>query len=205
MSSTPQEYFDSFISSLKKHNGSVGNGKLQATLGWSDVHYTSVRSALVAKGMVRIGRGRGGTVILVSDVPTVTVPEYTPKVTTNAILEEPEDEEQKEEQPSAIAPVHVDDSIRAGKHFDLEAIKSKYAPLPEDPAAFEVGMHVFRPPTYLFTKEADAWKNLRQYVVVGHNDRQVILKPHNVKDATPESANPKGFFVSNKVKLSKAA
>ena len=197
MSIVSNESISSFISSLKQLNGSAGNKRLQSVLGWSDSEYEAVRNDLVRRNVVRIGRGRGGTVILVSEVES--------NVQREPVEVEAEVSPEAPAESVAVMVKSDEDSLRAGANFDVENIKARYAPMPENPEAFEVGMHVFRPPTYLFTKEADAWKNLRHYVVVGHKEHQVILRPHNVKDATPEAANPKGFFVSAKGKHSKAA
>lgn len=56
---------DEFLEALRKHGGSAGNGKLRETLGWDESTYEGVRLALLEKGVVRAGRGRGGSVALV--------------------------------------------------------------------------------------------------------------------------------------------
>lgn len=47
-------------------NGSTSNRKLLAALGWEREFYFTVRASLVADGVVKVGRGRGGTVRVVS-------------------------------------------------------------------------------------------------------------------------------------------
>lgn len=57
--------------------GTASNQFVQRTLGWSDDVYWPIRDALVDKGVVARGRGRGGTVrriLAVPQVETVTVP-----------------------------------------------------------------------------------------------------------------------------------
>ncbi|MEZ4740243.1 MAG: class I SAM-dependent DNA methyltransferase [Flavobacteriales bacterium] len=46
---------------------SLGNGKARQLLGWDETTYEEVKQALVAKGLVAIGRGRGGSIALVGD------------------------------------------------------------------------------------------------------------------------------------------
>jgi hypothetical protein len=55
----------------------IGNGRLQEYLRWSDKHYWPIRDALVDKDLVARGRGRGGTLRRILPVPeteVVTVP-----------------------------------------------------------------------------------------------------------------------------------
>lgn len=55
----------------------ISNPVVQHSLGWSDERYWRARDALVDKGLIVRGRGRGGTLRRVSEVPvsdTVAVP-----------------------------------------------------------------------------------------------------------------------------------
>ena len=65
-----------FVAVLETLGGSAGNNRLQAELGWQDETYRRVRLALVEDGLVRKGRGRGGSVSLAGrDAPqTRTLP-----------------------------------------------------------------------------------------------------------------------------------
>jgi len=54
---------DTFLETLNiAFNGTTSNRKLMDALGWEREFYFQVRSALVADGLVKVGRGRGGTV-----------------------------------------------------------------------------------------------------------------------------------------------
>lgn len=59
-----QEQLDDFLGGLEALGGSSGNGKLRALLGWDEANYDSVKAALIEKGMVVPGKGRGGSVAL---------------------------------------------------------------------------------------------------------------------------------------------
>ena len=54
-----------FLDVLGQCGGSAGNTKLRAELGWQDDTYWGVHAALVEAGVIRPGRGRGGSVALV--------------------------------------------------------------------------------------------------------------------------------------------
>ena len=51
---------DRFIDALSRKGGSAGNGWLLGDLGWKEDTYAGVRAALMAEGVVALGRGRGG-------------------------------------------------------------------------------------------------------------------------------------------------
>ena len=55
-----------FLDSLHACGGSAGNTKLRTELGWQDDTYWGVHAALVEAGVIRPGRGRGGSVALVN-------------------------------------------------------------------------------------------------------------------------------------------
>ncbi len=55
---------DRFLAVLAELGGSAGNGSLQKALQWADATYNGVKDELVAEGVVKLGRGRGGSVSL---------------------------------------------------------------------------------------------------------------------------------------------
>lgn len=55
---------DAFLEVLTELGGSAGNGRLREALQWNEAVYDAVKSALVADGSVKPGRGRGGSVAL---------------------------------------------------------------------------------------------------------------------------------------------
>ena len=68
---------------------SIGNGSLRAALGWDEARYETARDALVSQGILAKGRGRGGSVRLVSaavgavpaggqDAPVIEADEASP-------------------------------------------------------------------------------------------------------------------------------
>jgi type I restriction enzyme M protein len=58
---------DRFIQALKERGGSAGNGGLREELGWDEATYEDVKSELVRLGLIRTGRGRGGSIHLPID------------------------------------------------------------------------------------------------------------------------------------------
>jgi type I restriction enzyme M protein len=73
-----------FIDTLTELGGSAGNGSLGNQLGWADSTYQRVKAHLMAEGRIVPGRGRGGSVALVSGrggsaAPTVRAPKFTKK------------------------------------------------------------------------------------------------------------------------------
>lgn len=55
-----------FVEALTRLGGTAGNGRLVAELGWSETQYVAVRDELAETGEIARGRGRGGSVSLVS-------------------------------------------------------------------------------------------------------------------------------------------
>jgi len=53
-----------FLDSLRALGGSAGNGRLREQLGWDEATYDGARTALLAEGLIKPGRGRGGSVAL---------------------------------------------------------------------------------------------------------------------------------------------
>ncbi len=58
---------DRFLEVLAELGGSAGNVRLRETLQWDEDAYATVKNALVESGAILPGRGRGGSVLLVSD------------------------------------------------------------------------------------------------------------------------------------------
>ena len=49
---------------LAEHGGSLGNGKAMELTGWPETEYLEVRQGLEVKGLLKRGRGRGGSIQL---------------------------------------------------------------------------------------------------------------------------------------------
>jgi type I restriction enzyme M protein len=60
------EAHEAQLLALLAEHRSLGNGKARELLGWDEVTYAQVKEALVAKGQVAQGRGRGGSIALVA-------------------------------------------------------------------------------------------------------------------------------------------
>jgi len=68
---------DEFLERLRTLGGSAGNGRLREALGWDEATYDGVRLAMIDAGLVKPGRGRGGSVALADSdgVPDADKPE----------------------------------------------------------------------------------------------------------------------------------
>ena len=55
---------DRFVEALTELGGSAANGLLRETLQWDEATYNAVKNDLVAEGVVKTARGRGGSVSL---------------------------------------------------------------------------------------------------------------------------------------------
>ena len=53
---------DKLLATLIDLGGSAGNGRLRDALGWAETTYDRVKQELVEEGLLKIGRGRGGSV-----------------------------------------------------------------------------------------------------------------------------------------------
>jgi len=53
-----------FLAALREADGRAGNMALRSALGWDEARYLAVRSALVDRKLIALGKGRGGSVIL---------------------------------------------------------------------------------------------------------------------------------------------
>ena len=73
-----QEQLDDFLEALETAGSPVKNPVLRQALGWEDELYEEVKTALVARGIVARGRGRGDSVSLVGAEP-VARPSAVPK------------------------------------------------------------------------------------------------------------------------------
>ncbi|CAO3404841.1 class I SAM-dependent DNA methyltransferase [Azospirillum palustre] len=83
---TKQSLRDKFVAVLTELGGSAGNGKLREALQWDEAVYIAVRDELTASGIVRPGRGRGGSVSLGGAIEAVAegLPEETAPVVLRA-------------------------------------------------------------------------------------------------------------------------
>ncbi len=63
---------DQFLKELETLGGSAGNGRLREVLGWDESTYDGVRLALIDAGLIKPGRGRGGSVALADHEATPT-------------------------------------------------------------------------------------------------------------------------------------
>ncbi len=52
---------------LLDHHGGLGNATAKLLLGWDEGTYAMVKDSLVAKRLITVGRGRGGSVHLAAD------------------------------------------------------------------------------------------------------------------------------------------
>jgi hypothetical protein len=57
------------IAKIKENGGHAGNVTLLRELGWEEETYWTIRDRLVDSGLLELGRGRGGSVSLVTQVP----------------------------------------------------------------------------------------------------------------------------------------
>lgn len=55
--------YEVFMEVLEKHGGKAPNKKLLEALGWSKEEYDNVRARLLEHKLIKLGRGRGGSVI----------------------------------------------------------------------------------------------------------------------------------------------
>ena len=59
-----------FMDVLKSSGGSLSNAALRRALEWREDIYSRVHGRLLEEGLIRTGRGRGGTVLINEDIPT---------------------------------------------------------------------------------------------------------------------------------------
>jgi type I restriction enzyme M protein len=81
---TSQALKDKFLAKLNELGGSGGNGRLLAELGWQDGTYENVRAELLEVGLIKLGRGRGGSVSLVGGQQQSVEPEVPSRPPTPA-------------------------------------------------------------------------------------------------------------------------
>ena len=73
---------EQLIAKVKEKGGHAGNVTLQRELGWEEETYWPIRDRLVDSGLLELGRGRGGSVSLVTQV--TQVPPAQPSVSESA-------------------------------------------------------------------------------------------------------------------------
>ncbi|MFM7267717.1 MAG: SAM-dependent DNA methyltransferase, partial [Cyanobium sp.] len=64
-----QEHLDDFLEALEKAGSAAMNPALRQALGWDEGLYEEVKAELVARGIVKRGRGRSDSVSLVGAEP----------------------------------------------------------------------------------------------------------------------------------------
>jgi hypothetical protein len=65
----------SFMNVLENMSGSATNKKMMEELGVEKGTYLFVRAGLISQGLIKLGRGQGGMVHVVSDEPTESMPD----------------------------------------------------------------------------------------------------------------------------------
>lgn len=167
-----ESLINKFIGTLTGLGGKSGNKKLQQELNLNDIDYKWVRDHLVHDGQLKLGRGRGGSVQL---------------LTGDEVLEARAAIQERE-------AASVTSSPREESEFKLEEVKSRFRKVPDKIDAFEPGMHVVRPMFSMFN-EHNAWKNIRHYTVTKTEEGYVFVRPiPNRKDSVELSSPPVGFY-----------
>ncbi|MFF2048395.1 type I restriction-modification system subunit M [Stenotrophomonas bentonitica] len=78
--SSIEQLIERFIATLVVLGGNAGNQRLLEALGWKESTYQRIKQQLIEDGRVRLGRGRGGSVVLNTTTQVVTVaPNEVPK------------------------------------------------------------------------------------------------------------------------------
>lgn len=171
---TPSEtLINTFIGTLTSLGGKAGNKKLQDNLNMSDKDYLWVRDYLIHEGRLKTGRGRGGSVQLL----------------TGAAAEEAKAAILAKEEAASVSSTPMEE-----EEFNLAEVKSRFKKLPDVVEAFQPGMHVVRPMFNMF-KEEGAWRHMKHYTVTKTMDGYVFVKPRpSRKDQVELSAPPEGFY-----------
>lgn len=170
---TPDEtLIKTFLDALTALGGKAGNKKLQDTLNLSLNDYEWVRDYLIHEGQLKTGRGRGGSV----------------RILTGPEVEEARAAIQAQEEAASVAAAPKEEE------FDLQEVKSRFKKLPDNIQAFKEGMHVVRPMMNMFSEEG-AWKYMKHYTVTRTMDGYVFVKPRpSRKDQVELSSPPEGFY-----------
>jgi hypothetical protein len=180
------------LEAITGNGGSMGVQRLVEHLEWSQADFTWVQDHLINEGIIKRGRGRGGSLQL-------TDPEAKQAAQTTFALETPPKRRGRppanKDFPFTTTTTMDDDQEGELEDFDLEAYKSKFKELPADLNAFKPGMKVYRLPRHLYTTEKFAWSNLSRYVVDHVDDGKVFVYQHNVKGAEVMSTRPVHFYV----------
>lgn len=169
-----------FIGSIINNGGSVGIQKLFHALNWSQADYEWVMEHLLQEGIVRRGRGRGGSLQLVNPEDREKAAEIQNSKTPN---------------PKGRPKKEITEGEFEEEEFNLEEYKSKFVKLPDDPNAFKPGMKVYRLPSNLYLNESFAWRHMNSYVVDKVEDETLFVYPYNIKGAESMSTRPVRFYV----------
>lgn len=57
--------YEDFLDKLREHGGRATNKAMVEALGWDRGDYMAIRQTLLDRGLVKLNRGRGGSVVLV--------------------------------------------------------------------------------------------------------------------------------------------
>ena len=77
---------EKFLQCLEAADGRSGNSRLRETLGWQEDTYWKVQAALIEEGAILSGRGRGGSVSLVTASEQVSPKQAAKAVNTPRAL-----------------------------------------------------------------------------------------------------------------------
>lgn len=177
------------IQILIDHGGRLSNVRLKETLELNEVDYTRERDEAINLGVIKIGRGRGGSVMLVKEEHLKAAAEVA-----EILLEE---ERSSKKSRRKNTQDNTDNDIPkvplTDEEYSMEWQKANYEPVPADLSEFKPGMYVVRPPTYLFS-ELEAWRNLRHYVVTHTDDKSVYVRNRYNTFAETIPTKPEGFY-----------
>jgi hypothetical protein len=166
-----EDQVNRFLGTLAALGGKAGNGPMLRKLGWSDEDYQWIKNNLLSEGIIRTGRGRGGSISMTND--TTVTPRFE-KLT-------------KEPQPS------IETTEESEEEINVHEVKARYKPLPDTLESFTPGMRVVRPRFDLYPGD-NAWRHLKHYVVEKVEREQVFVRSTAVKNSEPYAAKPTGFY-----------
>lgn len=172
-----EEQVNRFKGTLVSLGGKSGNGPMIRKLGWSEEDYNWIKANLISEGVIRTGRGRGGSIYLVNSTnsPGVVSSSYVVEESVNvkktSNKEDPEDPEE----------------------INVEEVKSRYVALSGNLENFKPGMRVVRPRFDLYSSD-NAWRNLKHYIVDRVERDQVFVRVAQSKESMSYAARPVGFY-----------
>jgi hypothetical protein len=176
-----EEQVNRFIGTLTALGGKAGNGPMMRKLNWSEEDYNWIKDNLLAEGIIRTGRGRGGSIALtnVASHDTTGTTEETEEQPVAQLKKTPNKKEPEEETPL--------------EEINVEEVKARYKPLPNTLESFKPGMRVVRPRFDLYPGD-NAWLHLKHYIVDKIEREQVFVKVAQIKNSESYAARPIGFY-----------